>query len=316
MFYNKVGKMALGSRLRMLSETITEDAGHIYELYGIELKPKWFPVFYVLSENQEKSITTIAKEIGHSHPSVSKIVREMCKGGIAYEKKDSNDGRRNLIALTKKGISISVNIKDQYTDVNNAIQMALNRTQHDIWKAIEEFELILKQKNLYERVKEQKKNRVSKHIKIVSYKPKYQEHFKKLNEEWITAYFNMEEADSKALDHPKEHILDTGGHIVVALYKDAPIGVCALLKSNDMEWDFELAKMAVSPNFRGLGIGWLLGNAVIYKARSLGARKIYIESNTALASAIKLYRNLGFEEVSGYPTPYERCNIQMILKLR
>ena len=73
MFYNKVGKMALGSRLRMLSENITEDAKKIYALYDVELKPKWFPVFYVLSQEQEKSITTIAEEIGHSHPSVSKM---------------------------------------------------------------------------------------------------------------------------------------------------------------------------------------------------------------------------------------------------
>ncbi|MCK5077050.1 MAG: MarR family transcriptional regulator, partial [Calditrichia bacterium] len=74
MFFNKVGKMALGSRLRMLSERITEDAKQIYHLYDVDLKPKWFPVFYVLSYNQNKSITAIAKEIGHSHPSVSKIV--------------------------------------------------------------------------------------------------------------------------------------------------------------------------------------------------------------------------------------------------
>jgi len=37
MFYNKVGKMALGSRLRMLSENITEDAKEIYALYEVGL---------------------------------------------------------------------------------------------------------------------------------------------------------------------------------------------------------------------------------------------------------------------------------------
>ena len=68
MFYSKVGKLALGSRLRLLSENITENAKSLYELYGVELKPKWFPVFYVLSDKQEKSITAIAEEIRHSHP--------------------------------------------------------------------------------------------------------------------------------------------------------------------------------------------------------------------------------------------------------
>ena len=62
-FFNQVGKLALGSRLRMLTERITDDAAHIYKLYDIELQPKWFPVFYVLSQGEPRTITTIAREI-------------------------------------------------------------------------------------------------------------------------------------------------------------------------------------------------------------------------------------------------------------
>ncbi len=315
MFYNKIGKMALGSRLRMLSETVTESAKEIYDLYDVALKPKWFPVFYVLSQSQEKSITEIANEIGHSHPSVSKIVSEMSKDHIITEKKDKKDGRKNIIALTKKGMLLSKKIKDQYTDVNSAIELTLSQTQHDIWKAMEEFEYLLNQKSLIERVKKERKKRESKKVKIIPYSSKHQMQFKKLNKEWITKYFKLEEADVIALDNPKEYILDKGGHILVATYKNEPVGVCALLKTNNEDCDFELAKMAVSSKAQDIGIGWLLGNAIINKAKSLKAKKIYLESNTILMPAIKLYQKLGFEKVSGYPTPYERCNIQMILKL-
>ena len=126
----------------------------------------------------------------------------------------------------------------------------------------------------------------------------------------------MEDSDYKALDHPKEYILDKGGYILVALHEEKPVGVCALIKMNGVAWDFELAKMAISSESRGLGIGFLLANAIIEKAKSLGAKSIYLESNTVLAPAIKLYRKLGFEEISGYDTPYQRCNIQMELKLK
>ncbi len=306
--------MALGSRLRMLSEKVTESAKEIYGLYDVALKPKWFPVFYVLSENQEKSITEIAEEIGHSHPSVSKIVNEMSKEGIVVEKKDKNDGRRHIIALNKKGKLLATKIKDQYTDVNSAIELTLNQTQHNIWIAMDELEYLLSQKSLVERVIKERKKRERKKVKIITYTSKHQEQFKKLNEEWITQYFKIEEADSIALNNPKEYILDKGGHILVATYNDEPVGVCALLKTNN-DCDFELAKMAVSPKAQGLGIGWLLGKAIINKASSLNAKKIYLESNTVLAPAIKLYQKLGFEKVSGYPTPYERCNIQMVLEI-
>jgi len=43
---NKIGEIALGSRLRNLSDKVTEDAQLIYGLYNVDLKPKWFPVYY------------------------------------------------------------------------------------------------------------------------------------------------------------------------------------------------------------------------------------------------------------------------------
>lgn len=314
-FFDTVGKMALGSRLRLLTDKITEDAGYIYGLYDIAMNPKWFPVFYVLSNGEAKTITAIAKEIGHSHPSVSKIIQEMAAAGLVKEKKDKTDGRRNMVSLSAKAAPIIDKIQNQYADVNNAIEELSASTNNDLWKAIGEWEFLLEQKTLLRRVQDQKKLRESREVTIVPYQRKYQQAFKALNEEWIGTYFKMEEADYKALDNPKGYILDKGGHILVALHDNDPVGVCALIKMKDPEYDFELAKMAVSPRMQGKNIGWLLGSAVIEKARELGARKLYLESNTILKPAIGLYHKLGFTKVAGRPTPYERCDIQMELVL-
>jgi len=314
-FFDKVGTMAIGSRLRMLSEQITEEAGQIYDLYDVGLKPKWFPVFYVLSQNKEKSITEIAKQIGHSHPSVSKIVREMLKDGIVSEQKDQNDKRKNNIMLTSMGKSLAVKIENQCVDVKNAVDTILSQTRHNMWHAIEEFEFLLEDKSLLKRVVEEKRKRESPKIKIVSYEKKYQQTFKVLNEAWINNFFKLEEADRKALENPRGYILDKGGWIVIALYEDKPVGVCALIKMNDPEYDFELAKMAVSEEAKGKGIGLMLGKAILEKAKSLQAKKIYLESNTILTPAINLYQKLGFRKIIGHSTPYERCNIQMELDL-
>lgn len=313
-FYKETGKMAIGSRLRMLTEKITEDASQIYNLYDVELQPKWFPVFHMLSQG-DNTITGIAQAIGHSHPSVSRIVSEMAKAGVVAEKKDKADGRRNIVSLTLKGAQIAARIKDQYGDVNAAIEEILSVTRNDLWKAIEEWEFVLGQKSLFKRVQEQKKLREAKDVAIVDYSPEYAAAFRQLNEEWISLYFKMEEADFKALDNPESYILDKGGHIFVALYKNEPVGVCALIKMDDPRHDYELAKMAVSPKAQGKNIGWLLGQAIIAKARSLKANNIYLESNTILEPAINLYHKLGFQKTAGHPTPYERCNIQMELKL-
>ncbi|RYX81692.1 GNAT family N-acetyltransferase [bacterium] len=151
-------------------------------------------------------------------------------------------------------------------------------------------------------------------VEIIPFEPKYQQDFKNLNEAWITQWFKMEEADYKALDHPQEYILAKGGAIFMALLDGDPIGTCALIKMD--EDTYEMAKMAVSEKAKGKGIGFLLGQAIIAQARNSGAKRIYLESNTLLKPAINLYRKLGFTEVQGYASPYERCDIQMELELR
>jgi len=314
-FFRRTGKVAIGSRLRMLTDKVTEDGAAIYKLYDIDMQPKWFPVFYSLIEGEDQTITAIAKAIGHSHPSVSKIISEMIEKGYVEEKKDQADGRRTLVALTQKGKTIAAKIADQLIDVNAAVEELSAQATNDLWQAIEEWEFLLEQKSLLKRVMEKKKERNSELVEIIDYKPQYQDVFRDLNKEWISTYFEMEDSDYKALDHPKEYILDKGGFIMVALYEDEPMGVCAMIKMNDAEYDFELAKMAVSPKAQGKNIGFLLASAIIEKAKSKGAKKIYLESNTVLKPAINLYHKLGFQKVAGKPTPYTRCNIQMELNL-
>jgi len=312
-FYSRTGKMALGSRLRRLSEEMTEQAAGIYDLYQVDLQPKWFPVFYSLSATREKSITNIAREIGHTHPSVSQIVREMAIKGYVIEKKGAADGRKNFVLLSPTGQQLREKMQPQLDDVTSAIEKAMKETHHDLWKAIGEWEFLLEQKGLLQRVREEKKIRESARIQIVDFIPAHQAAFRQLNEEWITTWFRMEEGDYKALDHPREYILDKGGHIFMALYKGEPVGTCSLIRMDDDS--FELAKMGVSPKTQGLGIGYLLGRACIEKARALGACRVYLESNTRLKPAINLYHKLGFRKVAGPPSPYERCDIQMELIL-
>lgn len=310
--FEKTGKMALGSRLRLLTAKVTEDASKIYDLYQVEFSPKWFPVFFILAEDGEKTITQIAENIGHSQPSVTKIVKEMTTAGLVKNQLTSKDKRRNVVGLTEKGTAVAEEmIKGQCADIDVAIDGVMAEARHNLWEAIAEWEFLLDQRSMFKRVQDQKKLRESKDVQIVDYDPKYQSAFKSLNEEWISTYFEMEEADYKALDHPKEYILDKGGKIWFALYKNEPVGVCALIKMNDPNFDFEMAKMDVSPNVQGKSIGWLLGQAVVEHAKAAGASKIYLESNTILKPAINLYYKLGFQKIAGHATPYKRCNIQM-----
>ncbi|MDF0706153.1 MAG: GNAT family N-acetyltransferase [Bacteroidota bacterium] len=153
------------------------------------------------------------------------------------------------------------------------------------------------------------------HCTIVPYSEIYKEDFRKLNEEWIIKYFELEDMDRKVLQHPKEYILDKGGYIAVALLDQEPVGVCALIPCKYEGYDFELSKMGVSPKVQGKGIGKLLGMHIIEKARQMGAKKLFLESNRILGPALSLYKRLGFKEITKIPSPYTRSDIQMELTI-
>lgn len=153
-FFKKAGTMAIGTRLRMLSERVTKDSEKLFVLHGVDLKPKWFGVFFTLSHSDNPmTITTISQELGYAHPSVVNIIKEMKKNNLIIEQKDKNDGRKTILSLSKKAQKMAELIDEQYIDVKNAIDKMLDNTTHNLWLAIEEFENLLDKESIELRVK-------------------------------------------------------------------------------------------------------------------------------------------------------------------
>lgn len=150
-------------------------------------------------------------------------------------------------------------------------------------------------------------------IAIIDYQPAHQAAFRDLNHEWISHYFTIEPIDNEMLDNPEGYILAPGGHIFMAQRGSEVVGTCALIKEH--EGVYELARMAVSPQVQSLGIGKLLGQAAIAKARELGAHRVELLSNSRLKPALALYEKLGFRHVPAPPTAYQRTDVKMVLDL-
>jgi N-acetylglutamate synthase-like GNAT family acetyltransferase len=137
--------------------------------------------------------------------------------------------------------------------------------------------------------------------------------FIRLNEQWISKYFEVEEADRKLAADPYKIVTD-GGHIISLVEGNRVVGVCALFK--DGKESFELARMAVDPAEQGKGYSNLLIRAALDRAREKGASRVYLVSNTILVPAIALYRKFGFVTLSEGPHPhYARANIVMELSI-
>ena len=306
--------MAIGSRLRRLSEMITIDSSAIFRMQEMDFEPRWFPVFYMLSQAGPMHVTDLAQRIGQSHASVSQIAKEMERDDLLNKVRDKQDGRKSLLSLSEAGKDMAQQMEDFYDDVYHGVADLLQEIEQNFWAAMQEVEEALERKSITDRVAARRKERLRSAIEVVPYAAEYAQAFRDINVAWIEEYFTMEQADYDALDHPDSYVLDKGGYIFVALFRGKPVGVVAMLKMP--EDSYELAKMGVSSDAQGMGIGYKLGQAVIEKARSINAKRLYLESNTRLNPAIRLYYKLGFQKLpQTVPSPYQRSNIQMELWL-
>ncbi len=311
-FFDRAGPMALGSRMRLLSERLTQDATRVYGLYGLDFEPRWLPVLYSLMGKDGQPVVQLAQDIGQSQAAISQVIKDLAKRGIVTLTKSEDDARKTLVTLTDAARAELPKFERQMEDVGTAMTDLLATTHHNLWLALDEFEDALDASGLYDRVYAARKRREGNAVEIVPYTEAYRSVFRDLNVEWITTYFAMEPEDYKKLDHP-EAILEDGGAILIALVDGEPLGCCAVVRMDDTT--FELSKMAVSPKAQGRHAGYRLGLACIAEAKRLGAQRLYLESNTSLKPAIRLYHKLGFQRLPARSSPYQRANIQMELLL-
>lgn len=150
-------------------------------------------------------------------------------------------------------------------------------------------------------------------LKIINYEQSHAADFKRIGEEWLNEYLQLKEPDTSLLNNPKDFILDQGGFIFMAEYKGEIVGTCSLIRKKSNR--YELAKLGVLKNLKGLGIGRSLCQTVIEKARGLGIDKLYLESSQVLKPALQLYKKLGFVDDTSYGDLTPQCDVKMELIL-
>lgn len=151
-------------------------------------------------------------------------------------------------------------------------------------------------------------------ISIESFKQEYISAFYSLNKEWIEEFWKLEESDINDLSTPKEYIIDKGGEVFFAIKDEKVIATSAMVYIDDST--FELAKMTVAKEFRGLGIANQLMDRCIDFAQRKNAQYIVLITNSALVIARNLYDKYQFKEIDLDSDKYgDRGNVKMTLNL-
>jgi N-acetylglutamate synthase-like GNAT family acetyltransferase len=151
-------------------------------------------------------------------------------------------------------------------------------------------------------------------VEIIEYRDEYAGEFRKLNLEWLDGYHLTESHDLIVLDDPRGTILERGGAIFLAKAGNEIVGSAALMKEHDEV--YELAKMAVTSNWRGKGISKMLIEKCLDKAKDIQAEKIILFSNHQLTTAIQLYEKYGFRHIPVTDSPFSTADVKMELNLQ
>lgn len=153
-FYRSLGYLVFGSRLRRLSEYFLMEVNKVYEQAGIPFDASWFPVFYVLSQQQPMPLTDIAAAVEVSHSAISQLVTGLRKKGLVRTAPCREDGRRQLVMLTKKGEELLQRVQPVWEAITMAMDQltAGHRQSRELLEAVTQVEDAVQQQPLSVRI--------------------------------------------------------------------------------------------------------------------------------------------------------------------
>lgn len=313
MFLQSQAELALGSRFKALSEHCYRIANAAYAALGIELDAHWFPVLRYVQVKGPGTVTQIANAIGQTHSAVSQLATKLVSTGWLVRKSDRSDARRSVLDLSSEGERRLAQMGPVWTAIRRATAALLVRHAGDLGAALVALERELSGEGILQAILAEHARIAAAKIEIAPFKPALREHFYRINAQWLERYWSLEPIDRDVLGQPEKYVLKPGGTIFFALVDGEVIGTVALLK-DAAAGEYEISKMGVEAGWRGRNAGRLLLDAAIAEFKRRKGKMLFLESNSKLGPALKLYESAGFVHQPALRpgSHYARSDVYMI----
>lgn len=152
-FYQELGYLVLGSRLRRLSEQFLSAVNAVYEQQGIPFDASWFPVFYLLEQRPGLSIRQLSNTLHISHSAASQLTSQLQQKGLVVLQVSTQDGRRRQLHFTPAGQALLARVKPIWQAIAPALREACDQDKSQyLLQALTQLEASLQQQPLLNRI--------------------------------------------------------------------------------------------------------------------------------------------------------------------
>lgn len=155
-FLDDLAELALGSRLKRLSERMLADAAAVYKAYGVEAQPRWFTLLALIYRKGPTSVVDAANALGLSQPAISQFCRQLTAQGYIALTSCEQDSRRKVIGLTEEGLAQVEYMQPMWRDVDAAAKSLCTDLENNFYQALQTLEQAMQKQSLYQRVMERK----------------------------------------------------------------------------------------------------------------------------------------------------------------
>lgn len=153
-FLDELAELALGSRLKRLSDRLLHDANQVYREFGHEIPVKYFTLLMLLKNSQGIGVVEAATYLGLSQPAISQFVRELVAMDLVISVAGKQDSRKKTLSLSEGGEAVLNKMQVMQMAVDAAAKGLCEEAGGDFYQAIRRCEAALSRKSLLQRTLE------------------------------------------------------------------------------------------------------------------------------------------------------------------
>lgn len=150
---NILGELALATRLKRLSERLSGDVNKIYKESDVDFESKWYLILELLNRENTMAITDIANSLKLSHPAIVQFANQLIKKKLIKASSDKKDGRKRMVSLTINGKKTLEKISPILESIKEENKKWVESGSVNLLQILNELELALDEKSMYQRVK-------------------------------------------------------------------------------------------------------------------------------------------------------------------